>query len=51
VTNENDLPQRDRWARLRFAIVGPLLVAPPAPGELRAALGALAARQKKSEVI
>jgi putative transposase len=44
VTNEDDLPQRDRWARLRFAIIGPLLVAPPAPGELRAALGALAAK-------
>ena len=44
VTNEDDLPQRDRWARLRFAIIGPLLAAPPAAGELRAALGALAAK-------
>jgi len=44
VTNKNDLPQRDRWARLRFAIIGPLLAAPPAPGELRTALGALAAK-------
>ncbi len=42
--NENDLPQRDRWARLRFAIIGPLLAAPPAPGELRAAFDALAAK-------
>ena len=24
---------RDRWAQLRFAIVGPLLAAPPAAGE------------------
>ena len=24
----------DRWARLRFAIIGPLLAAPPAHGEL-----------------
>ena len=31
VSDEDDLPQRDRWARLRFAIVGPLLAAPPAP--------------------
>ena len=35
---------RDRWARLRFAIIGPLLAAPPAPGDLQAALSALAAR-------
>ena len=35
---------RDRWARLRFAIVGPLLAAPPGRGALRAALGRLAAQ-------
>ena len=34
---------RDRWARLRFAIVGPLLAAPPEAGELQAALQRLAA--------
>lgn len=44
MSSENDLPQRDRWARLRFAIIGPLLAAPPAAGELREALGALAAK-------
>ena len=44
MTNDDDLPPRDRWARLRFAIIGPLLAAPPPPGELRAALGALAAK-------
>lgn len=32
----------DRWARLRFAIIGPLLAAPPDHGELRQALQALA---------
>lgn len=37
--NEEDL---DRWARLRFAIIGPLLAAPPKAGELRKALQALA---------
>ena len=36
--------KRDRWARLRFAIIGPLLAAPPAPGDLQAALAALGAR-------
>ena len=44
MSDENDLPQRDRWARLRFAIIGPLLAAPPVAGELHEALTALAAR-------
>jgi putative transposase len=35
---------RDRWARLRFSIIGALLAAPPAPGALHAALRLLAAR-------
>jgi putative transposase len=34
--------RHQRWAHLRFAVVGPLLAAPPAPGELSAALRALA---------
>ena len=37
----------DRWARLRFAIIGPLLAAPPLRGELRQALQALAKRRWK----
>ena len=37
-------PQRDRWARLRFAIIGPLLAAPPARRELHEALRVLAAK-------
>jgi putative transposase len=44
LSSRDDLPQRDRWARLRFAIIGPLLAAPPADGDLHAALSALAAR-------
>ena len=36
-------PVHERWAHLRFSVVGPLLAAPPAPGELQAALEALAA--------
>ena len=32
----------DRWARLRFAIIGPLLAAPPPMGTLRGELEALA---------
>lgn len=39
-----DSVQRDRWARLRFAIIGPLLAAPPAPRELRGALRLLATK-------
>ena len=40
----------DRWARLRFAIIGPLLAAPPAKGELRQALEALAKKRWKHPV-
>lgn len=39
-----DPMQRDRWARLRFSIIGPLLAAPPAPGELHGALRLLATK-------
>ena len=38
------LPARDCWARLRFAIIGGLLAAPPADGELQGALEELASR-------
>src|SRR5215468_4223094 len=44
VTDRGDLVDRDRWARLRFAIIGPLLAAPPLKGELQAMLRALSAR-------
>ena len=39
-----DSPKRDRWGRLRFSIIGPLLAAPPAPKALYAALQVLAAK-------
>lgn len=45
LSSNDDLPQRDRWARLRFAIIGPLLAAPPADGDLQTALRDLAAKQ------
>lgn len=35
---------RDRWARLRFSIIGPLLAAPPNPGELSNALREMSAK-------
>lgn len=38
-----DPPKRDRWARLRFSIIGHLLAAPPGPKALYAELRALAA--------
>ena len=44
MSTELDPPQRDRWARLRFSIIGPLLAAPPASRELSAAMSALAAK-------
>lgn len=43
MNTRTDPVKRDRWARLRFAIIGPLLAAPPAPGALQAALAILAA--------
>jgi transposase InsO family protein len=36
--------KRDRMARLRFSIIGPLLAAPPAPGSLQAELLQLSAK-------
>jgi len=44
MANRDGSGDRDRWARLRFAIIGPLLAAPPEPGELQAALRRLAAQ-------
>jgi transposase InsO family protein len=41
---QEDRDVRDRWARLRFLIVGPLLASPPKKGELRVELERLAAR-------
>ena len=40
----------ERWARLRFAIVGPLLAAPPEHGELQAALRELSAKSWRHPV-
>ena len=37
--------RHDRWAHLRFAVIGALLAAPPKKGELQTALTALAARE------
>jgi putative transposase len=42
--NDDAASRHDRWARLRFAIVGPLLAAPPGRGQRDAALRALAAQ-------
>jgi transposase InsO family protein len=39
-----DRSSAERWARLRFAIIGPLLAAPPEPGGLAQALAELAAK-------
>ncbi len=45
VTERDGSRVHERWARLRFSIIGALLAAPPAKGELRAALQQLAARE------
>jgi putative transposase len=40
----------ERWAHLRFSVVGPLLAAPPEPGELQAALQQLAEKKWRHPV-
>jgi transposase InsO family protein len=42
--DNDNIPPRVRWARLRFAIVGPLLASPPESGELAGELDELASR-------
>ncbi len=44
VTGPKDPSVHERWAHLRFSVVGQLLAAPPPRGELRADLKRLAAR-------
>jgi putative transposase len=45
VTDKPGPRVHERWARLRFSVVGQLLAAPPAKGALRTALQELAARE------
>lgn len=40
--DRSHVPRAERWALFRFSIIGPLFAAPPAPGELRAAIEELA---------
>jgi len=44
---EDDAPARLRWARLRFAIIGPLLASPPEPGQLAGRIHELASTSWK----
>ena len=44
MVNDPNPKDPDRWARLRFAIIGPLLAAPAAAGELKKAIQELAAK-------
>jgi transposase InsO family protein len=44
MTSDRAVGSHERWAHLRFSVVGPLLASPPAPGELQAALAGLAER-------
>ncbi len=39
---EHTVHSHERWAHLRFAVVGPLLASPPAPGQLQEELAQLA---------
>lgn len=42
--HEQAVRSHERWAHLRFAVVGPLLASPPAPGQLQEQLGQLAGK-------
>jgi putative transposase len=44
MAREDAVRSHERWAHLRFAVVGPLLASPPAAGELKTELARLAAR-------
>jgi transposase InsO family protein len=44
MTRENPVGSHERWAHLRFSVVGVLLASPPASGQLRTALAGLAQR-------
>jgi len=44
MSRDDDERPQERWARLRFAIIGPLLAAPPERGELGRELECLAAK-------
>jgi len=44
MTQRSDSPTAAHWARFRFSVVGSLLSAPPAQGELKAAIRLLAAK-------
>jgi putative transposase len=45
MVDEQKSRRHERWAWLRFSIVGPLLSAPPSKGQLRAEIEALASKQ------
>lgn len=47
MSESENTPPSVRWARLRFAIIAPLLASPPEHGELQARIAELAARQWK----
>ena len=42
--------RRERWARFRFSVIGPLLAAPPGKCELRSELEKLASRDYRHPV-
>lgn len=50
MNGNRDICDRDRWARFRFSVIGPLLSAPPAKGELRGELSRLAAKLYKHPI-
>jgi putative transposase len=50
VTERQNLRVHERWARLRFSVIGQLLAAPPAKRTLRGELAKLAEREWRHPV-
>jgi putative transposase len=50
VAQRRDLRVHELWARFRLSVIGQLLAAPPAKGELRRELAELASRQWRHPV-
>jgi len=50
MNGDKDISSRDRWARFRFSVIGPLLSAPPQKGELGPELARLASKLYKHPI-
>ena len=50
MTSHDETPARERWARLRFSVIAPLLASPPKRGDLTSEIKRLAAKTWRAPV-